>query len=205
MRTKLKADEKVILTTRRHWYPSLFYPLILSFLLVLIGIALGSQRSIYYLIAFAGILNAVYRIYYRRYDIWVVTNLRVIDEYGLFNHYAFESPLDKINNISFSETLLGRQLGYGNVMIQTAANHGATTYFGVENPNELKDTITTMQEEFRKYVRQSDMTSALAQNKQTGNNSYVADELEKIYVLKQKGILTEDEFNVLKLKILRSS
>lgn len=206
MRTKLKADEKIILTTKRHWYPSLFYPMILSFLLVFIGIVMGSERSFYYLIAAGGIFYAVYKIYYRHKDIWVVTNLRVIDEFGLFNHYAFESPLDKINNISFSQTLWGRQLGYGNVMIQTAANRGATTYLGVENPNELKDCITTMQEEFRKFNIRKDAT-ALAEvvsNNQPEINSSLADELEKIYVLKQKGILTEDEFNDLKFKILKS-
>jgi len=206
MRTKLKADEKIIFTTRRHWYPALFYPLILAFLLVLIGIVIGSLRSIFYLISVAGILYAIYKIYYRLYDIWVVTNLRVIDEYGVFTHYAFESPLDKINNISFSQTLWGRQMGYGNVMIQTAATHGTTTYFGVENPHELKDTITTMQEEYRHPIIRIDTNAraGIVHNSQIENNSSIADELEKIYVLKQKGILTEDEFNNLKIKILKS-
>ena len=40
--------------------------------------------------------------------------------------------------------------------------------------------------------------------KQQINNTSIADELEKIYELKRKGILTEDEFNNLKSKILRS-
>jgi uncharacterized membrane protein YdbT with pleckstrin-like domain len=206
MRTKLKPGEKIILSTRRHWYPSLFFPMVLSFLLVLIGIGLGSQRSVFYLIAFAGVLNAIYRINYRRCDIWVVTSLRVIDEYGLFNHYAIESPLDKINNVSFSQTLWGRQMGYGNVMIQTAAGRRATTYFGVENPNELKDTITTMQEEYKKTAGHEQATAfaGVANGRQQINNTSIADELEKIYELKQKGILTEDEYNNLKLKILNS-
>ena len=180
--------------------------MVLSFLLVLIGIGLSSQRSIFYLIAFAGVLNAIYRINYRRCDIWVVTSLRVIDEYGLFNHYAIESPLDKINNVSFSQTLWGRQMGYGNVMIQTAAGRRATTYFGVENPNELKDTITTMQEEYKKTAGHEQATAfaGVANGRQQINNTSIADELEKIYELKQKGILTEDEYNNLKLKILNS-
>lgn len=174
--------------------------------MVLIGILMASLRSIFYLISVAGILYAIYKIYYRLYDIWVVTNLRVIDEYGLFTHYAFESPLDKINNISFSQTLWGRQMGYGNVMIQTAASHGTTTYFGVENPNELKDSITNMQEEYRHPIMRIDTNAigGVAQNSQSESNSSIADELEKIYVLKQKGILTEDEFNNLKIKILKS-
>ncbi|MGN6603614.1 MAG: PH domain-containing protein [Ginsengibacter sp.] len=200
MRTKLKPGEKIILLTRRHWYPSLFFPFILSVLLVITGIALGSNlHSIYYLIAVAGIVNAVYQIYYRRSDIWAVTNFRVIDEYGLLTHYSKECPLDKINNVSFSQTLWGRQMGYGNVMIQTAAGLGATTYFGVENPGELKDTITTMQEEYRK-PRAFENTTAFATT--TNNKASIADELEKIYQLKQRGVLTEEEYNNLKIKIL---
>ncbi|HUZ58284.1 MAG TPA: PH domain-containing protein [Hanamia sp.] len=207
MRTKLKPGEKMILLTRRHWYPSLFFPMILSFFLVLIGIGLGSQRSVYYLIAVAGVLNAIYRINYRRCDIWMATNLRVIDEYGLFNHYTIESPLDNINNVSFSQTLWGRQMGYGNVMIQTAADRGATTYFGVENPDTLKDTITTMQEEYRKSAGREEVTAlaALVNGRQPANNkASLADELEKTYKLKQKRIPTEDEFNNLKIKILNA-
>lgn len=104
MRTTLKPREKIILLTRRHWYPSLFFPIVLSVLLVVIGIGLGSSmHSVYYLIAGAGVLNAIYRIYYRRCDIWVVTNFRVIDEYGLLTHYSKECPLDKINNVVNSE------------------------------------------------------------------------------------------------------
>ena len=130
----------------------------------------------------------------------------IIDEYGLFNHYLIECPLDKINNVSFSQTLWGRQMGYGNVMIQTAAGRGATTYFGVENPDELKDTITTMQEEYRKTTGQELATAyaGVPFGTQPIKNISIADELEKIYELKQKGILTNDEFNILKMKILSS-
>ncbi|MDE3183951.1 MAG: SHOCT domain-containing protein [Bacteroidota bacterium] len=91
-------------------------------------------------------------------------------------------------------------------MIQTAAGRGATTYFGVENPNELKDTITTMQEEYRKTAGREEATALAAMvngRPQVNKKASVADELEKIYELKQKGILTEDEFNNLKRRILK--
>ena len=85
----------------------------------------------------------------RKYDIWVVTNLRIIDEFGVLSHNAKESPLDKVNNISFTQTFWGRLFGYGNVQIQTAAESGITTYYYVSNPRLLTDTVTKCQEDFR--------------------------------------------------------
>lgn len=92
-------------------------------------------------------------------------------------------------------------MGYGNVMIQTAAGLGATTYFGVENPRELKDTITSMQED---YSRPGAFENTTAFATTTNNIASIADELEKIFELKQRGVLSEDEYNNLKTKILKS-
>jgi len=44
-----------------------------------------------------GIVYWLIRYYSWKVNIWVVTNFRVIDESGLMNHFAKESPLDKIN------------------------------------------------------------------------------------------------------------
>ncbi len=82
-------------------------------------------------------------------DIWVVTNYRVIDETGLINHYAKESPLEKINNVSYDQNIWGRIFNYGHVEIQTAAEIGATDYFNVHHPKRLKDTITLAQSEYK--------------------------------------------------------
>jgi len=191
MRSKLKQDEKLLLITKLHWYPSLFNPLFLSVFCFGVGIAVGSY---FYLVSIASIVYAAYAILDRQCNIWIVTNLRVIDESGLFTHQVIESPLDKINNISFSQGIWGRQLGYGNIMIQTAAGHGATTYFGVENPQQLKDTITTAQEEYKKSLTKNS----------SNNKTSIATELEKIYELKQKGILSDQEYNSLKTKILNN-
>lgn len=165
------------------------------------------DNGIGFIIVVAALIYAIYQILERQCNIWVVTNLRIIDESGLITHYAIESQLDKINNVSYSQSLWGRQLGYGNVEIQTAAGHGATYYIGVESPQLLKDTITTMQEENKKQAGK-DQAKELASTYltgQTNNNTIsIATELERIFDLKQKGILTEDEYKNLKTKILNS-
>jgi uncharacterized membrane protein YdbT with pleckstrin-like domain len=203
MRTKLEKDEKVVLVIRPHWI-LLFWPVLFFVAAMAAGILIGGYGYIIPLVfaCFAG-----YRIIERNRNIWAVTDLRVIDEYGVLSHNSKESPLDKINNVSFNQTFWGRLFGYGNVQIQTAAEIGSTTYHNVEKPKELKDTITQMQEDYKKsqiYSQAHELAKAIVSESKKSATINAADEVEKLYDLKQRGILTEDEYNARKKKLLES-
>jgi uncharacterized membrane protein YdbT with pleckstrin-like domain len=202
MKTQLKKDEKIIMETKPHWL-TLVGPFFLMLICSIMGIIIGSYGLLIVLV-FVGYF--VYKIVQRNNNLWIVTNLRVIDEYGVFSNNTKESPLDKINNVSYLQSFFGKIFGYGNVQIQTAAEIGSTTYFSVENPRELKDTITHMQEEYKLYqikIQASEFANVMATGQQNTKTA-VAAELEKLYELKQKGILTEEEYNNRKTKILNS-
>lgn len=204
MKTELKKEEKVILEIKLHWL-TLFVPFIIMLIGSVMGIVIGSYG---FLVVILFIGYFIYKITQRNNNLWAVTNLRVIDEYGVFSNNTKESPLDKINNISYNQSFWGKIFGYGNVQIQTAAEIGSTTYFTVEKPKELKDTITQMQEEYKQTQikkQASGLASAMinAQQQQT-NKTDIATELEKLHDLKLKGILTEEEYNTRKIKILNS-
>lgn len=81
-----------------------------------------------------------------RCDLWAVTSQRVIDESGVLSVRAVDSPLEKIHNVSCSQSLAGRMLGYGTLNIQTAAETGSTTIEKVARPMELKETILERQQ-----------------------------------------------------------
>jgi len=202
MKTLLKQDEKIIMETKPHWL-ALVGPFFVMLIVSILGIIIGSYGLLLVLV-FVGYF--IYKIIQRNNNLWIVTNLRVIDEYGVFSNNTKESPLDKINNVSYLQSFLGKIFGYGNVQIQTAAEIGSTTYFSVENPKELKDTITHMQEEYKLYQikRQANEFANVMAAGQQNNKTDVATELEKLYELKQKGILTEEEYNNRKAKILNS-
>lgn len=84
-----------------------------------------------------------------RCDLWAVTSQRVIDESGVLSVRAVDSPLEKIHNVSCSQSLAGRMLGYGTLNIQTAAETGSTTIEKVARPMELKETILERQQSGR--------------------------------------------------------
>jgi uncharacterized membrane protein YdbT with pleckstrin-like domain len=205
MKTKLKKEETVVLVIRPHWFV-LVFPFIIAitgFILgILAGIYLGGYGFLVILIP-AGYLG--YKVAQRNNNIWVVTNLRVIDEFGLFSQHSKESPLEKINNVTYEQSIWGRMFGFGNVQIQTAAEIGSTVYYTVERPKELKDTITQMQEEYKKSQIQSqarELAKAISTGHHHQNNTDIASELEKLFELRQRGILTEDEYNAGKKKLL---
>ena len=207
MRTPLQKGEKVLLITRTSWIT-----LIVPVLVALIGLVAA------YFIDFFGwglavsiplLLYFLYRYLSWRVNTWAVTNYRVIDETGLLSHYAKESPLEKINNVSYDQTLFGRIFNYGHVEIQTAAEIGSTDYDDVHAPKMLKDTITLAQADYKTLQLTSQamhMANAIGIHKsnssQHGNSSGIASELEKLYELRQKGILSDEEYSKAKSRIL---
>jgi uncharacterized membrane protein YdbT with pleckstrin-like domain len=204
MRTPLQKGEKILLVTYTSWI-SLVGPTLLMIIGFVGAWFLRNADTIWWSVGVAllGIIIFLYKYFEWRVTIWVVTNYRVIDEAGLLNHFAKESPLEKINNVSYDQTLWGRLMNYGHVKIQTAAEVGATDYFNVQAPKLLKDTITAAQSEHQnmQYGNQAvQMASALG-IRGTSQTS-IASELEKLFELKQKGILSEDEYNRAKSKLI---
>lgn len=197
----MKSDEKVMLVIRLHWLV-----LALPALVAVAGIAAGVWFGGYtYIVTAAALGFLAYRIIERRNNLWAVTNLRVIDEFGVFSLNSKESPLEKINNVTCQQSLWGRMFGFGNVQIQTAAETGATTYAMVEKPEKLRDMITLMQEEYKKTqitLQARELAKAIAMGAPGQARTDIASELEKLHDLKQRGILTEVEYLAAKRKIL---
>ena len=163
MRTKLREGERLIFQTRAHWItvvkPAIVLILALALLILSYALVKPEEGIAKFAHAVCGILliaAALYFGYYewfRRTDLWAVTNLRVVDEMGIFKRFSKESPLDKINNLSYDQSLLGRMMGYGDVEIQTAAEDGATIYRKVAKPKQLKETIAHYRDEYPKELQ----------------------------------------------------
>src|SRR3984957_7117187 len=208
MRPPLQKGEKILLVTYSSW-TSLVVPVLLTLVLIAGGVAIVyyANSALGWIFALLGVVYWLIRFYNWKVNIWVVTNFRVIDEAGLLSHFAKESPLDKINNVSYDQTMGGRLFNYGHVKIQTAAQIGATDYFNVNHPKRLKDTITAAQADFQnwQYGNQAAQMAAALEARQPsprGDAPQVAAELEKLFDLKMKGAISEDEYNRAKARLL---
>lgn len=155
MRTKLRHGEKVILILRKHWFslvPFIIFVIFsFSFTFYLINKINVSETTtnFFWLITIFPLLILIYKIIERKHNIWGITNYRIIDEAGIISRYFKESPLNKINNTSYKQTILGRIFGYGDIAIQTAAKDGETIFKFVSNPKAFIETLQDSIEDFQ--------------------------------------------------------
>ena len=156
MRTRLRPGEDLAAVVRRH---IIVFGGPFTLVLFLSGCLIGAffVRRPYVLPAAAALLLlaaawGLWRWLEWRADLWAVTSQRVIDESGVLSVRAVDSPLDKINEVTSTQSIWGRMLGYGDLNIQTAAEVGSTTIETVGRPMELKETILEQQERARYNV-----------------------------------------------------
>jgi len=207
MRTSLQKGEKILLITHASW-TSLILPVFIALAGCIGSYFIGFTDHYGWIAAVLGLLYLLIRYAAWSANIWVVTNFRVIDEAGLLSHFAKESPLDKINNVSYRRTVMGRIFNYGDVEIQTAAEVGATIYVNVTNPKRLQETIVNAQSEYKnwEYGNQARQMAAAIDTRGAGASAasapQIAAELEKLFELKMKGAISEDEYNRAKARLL---
>ncbi len=208
MRTVLKKDEKILIIIRQHWL-KLALPFFAWLLLAVLLLWLLNNKTAAFIIVLVTALYPMLEYINWKYNLWCVTNLRVVDESGFFSRYSKESPLDKINNVEYDQSVWGRLFGFGNVDIQTAAELGETTYNLIHHPKLLKDTITHAQEEYKKMQitnQATQLAEAIARTAPGGRPSQqmIADELHKLFELLQKGAITQEEYVTQKNKLINS-
>ena len=103
---------------------------------------------------------------------------------------------------------MGRLFNFGHVEIQTAAQVGATDYYNVNHPKRLKDTITAAQADYKNWQYSSQATQmaaaldARSASTVKADAPQVAQELERLFELKMKGALSDDEYNRAKARLL---
>lgn len=205
MRTSLKKDEKILLITRQHWI-KLILPIFIWLLIAALSIWLLQTTGL--IITLAAALYPMIEYLSWKNNLWCITSVRVVDESGFFTRYSKESPLDKINNVEYDQSIWGRLFGYGNVDIQTAAEMGETTYELIHHPKLLKDTITHAQEEYKKTAINNQafqLAQAIAATSaaSASTQNVIADELHKLFELLQKGAITQEEYNQQKSRLLQ--
>lgn len=163
-----KADEKVLVVARHHWFvffreligllllfflPFFVVPILGIFVSAGAGIVIPGGVGFFLASLWALILwqmlFARWTDYY--YDIWIVTNWRIIDieQKSFFSRdVATLLNLDKIEDIATRvNSVLGTFLEYGTIQIQTAASHREFIFDEAADPRGVEKVIRKAQEE----------------------------------------------------------
>jgi hypothetical protein len=202
LQSLLGESERILLVGRQHLVV-VMRPLLVDILAVLILLGLITVLLVpvfppgmlaYGLLLFplAGIVRELLVWWNRQY---VVTNRRVIHISGVFNKNVIDSSLEKVNDVKMEQSFFGRLLGYGDVEILTASELGVNLFRRIENPVRFKTVMLNAKEEMgreewdtegRPIHRPEDIPVAIA----------------RLDALRQKGAVTEEEFQKKKQELL---
>jgi len=78
-----------------------------------------------------------------------ITNKRIIVKRGLLSAHVDEFTLDKVQNVSFHQGILGKLLKYGTVIVQTGATFGKDGLQGIKDPKLVRNTLLEQIESHR--------------------------------------------------------
>jgi uncharacterized membrane protein YdbT with pleckstrin-like domain len=129
-------------------------------------------------------------------SIFAVTSDRVIHREGFIAKRSMEIPLEAINDVRFEQGVVDRMVGAGSLLISSASETGTNTFRDIRHPEEVQRTIYHQGELNKKRMYQGDQAAPVAPSATV--------ELERLAKLRADGVLTEEEFQAQKAKILET-
>lgn len=155
----LQSGESIQWLSHRHWIqllrkvlPSL---VILGGLLALsLAVAFGLVASggwVYWVISSGGLLmmgQVAWGLIDYLNDSLIITNRRVVlqEEVLFFKRWRYEAALDRIENVDIRIGFWGKLLGYGNIVMRTAAEQGALSFAFVVQPDVIEQKVTELRD-----------------------------------------------------------
>jgi Bacterial PH domain/Short C-terminal domain len=191
---QLLPDEEVVLLTHQHPMV-LFWPILINIAAAAVVVALAFTLAVYWFLFFylGPLLLLLWEVLVRHKKEYIITTRRVVKQQGIFSVSSFDASLDKINNIFHEQSLWGRILGYGNVRLETASEHGITVFHLIPDPLAFKNCIVQQ----RELYRSSQMGSLGSVRRED-----VPRMLDELASLRDRNVITAAEFDEKKKDLL---
>ena len=190
----LSPGERVETEFRPHW-KVLITPVALLVLAIVIAFVIGSLIDgtlgliLAILAVVLGIVAGIKAWFHWLFTKYIITNERLIIREGLIARKGKEIPLERIDNVSFSQTVGERILRSGDLIIESAGEGGQSLYSDIPKPEDTQSMIYQIREARMMALEGKGTVSA-------------ADEIAKLSNLWKEGILTDEEFESKKRKLL---
>jgi uncharacterized membrane protein YdbT with pleckstrin-like domain len=145
----LQPDEKVRYSTTIHWI--VYLPGILAWIAAIFFFALqrgavtDGANILWLALACVSALIAAYWTFRAWFQRWTnetdVTSMRVVHKEGFIQRRTFEMNLDKVESVDVNQSIPGRLLGYGDVMIR-GVGEGDKDIKMIASPIQFRNHIT---------------------------------------------------------------
>ena len=213
-RRLLIENEELILELRPHWI-ALVGPAAVTVLLAALWTGAlvfapddGFARSLTVWGGTALALVVFFLYPVRKFIAWVtsyfvVTSDRVIHREGWIAKRSMEIPLEAINDVRFNQGVFERMIGAGDLVISSASEFGRQVFGDIRHPEEVQKTIYHQGELNKERMYRGGPAQAPPAPPPASPSTMT--ELERLAELRDKGVLTEAEFQEQKKKILGGS
>ncbi|HUG83367.1 MAG TPA: PH domain-containing protein [Euzebya sp.] len=195
----LNANETIVLDLHPHWRiflaPVALLVVALAGLAAVVGVIKPDEPILIMLASVPAAVGLVwfgFRLVLWRTTHFVVTTDRVIYRSGIISKAGQNIPLERINNVAFSQTVLERLLRVGDLVIESAGTTGRQVFDDVLNPSKVENRIYA---EIENAKERDDTRAARA-------GISVADELSKLEQLRRQGVISEEQFEAQKARLL---
>lgn len=193
----LTSNEQIVREMRAHW-KALIRPVVLT--IIVWGAAgfaytaIGSGPAWIALVValVLWIVVAGWPILQWRFTEYAITNERLIARSGVIAKHAKEIPLETINDITFTQTLLDRILRAGDLVLESAGERGQQVFNDIGRPEQIQKLI---------YETAEARKVAFSRG---GAHLSVADEIAKLADLRDRGVISSADFEARKAKLLES-
>jgi uncharacterized membrane protein YdbT with pleckstrin-like domain len=197
-RKLLNDHEDVILDLRPHWwYFAKPAAVLAAFLIVSVALQVAVGNSVVTLVTLVPVVVALLWVA-GRYARWantnfVVTTERLIFRSGVLAKHGREIPIERVNDISFHQSIFERIIGTGDLTIESAGERGQETFSNVRRPSLVQNEI------YRQMEAAQDRTASRLAG---GHNLSIPEQIEKLDELRQRGVISQAEFDAKKAKLL---
>jgi len=217
----LGESEEIVAEFRPHWI-FLGWPLV--FALAAVGLTVGVVAAspgapigvLYGLGALMGVclLWLAARYVRRTTTDLVVTTTRVVRSTGVLSRRNLEIRLDRINELSYHQSIGGRLIGSGEVLIEVSGETGIVVLDHVPRPAVIQSLISAQVSDWHRrmwapsphtHVPTPDTPPAGVPLRASGASEATgaAERLVQLDELRRRGIVSAEEYEVKKKELLR--
>lgn len=200
----LHENEELVLDLRPHWMYITPAAVLLAVAILIGLVSLAGPTALQLpagLIVVAALGYFVYKYVNWTSTSFAVTNERVMFRYGVLTRQGAQIPLEKINSVDFRQGLLERLVGTGNLIIEAGSENSVESFRNIRKPLAVQQEINHQINEHDRR-RWTPPAEALSGASGATSGLSVAEQLEKLADLRDRGALTDAEFQAEKAKLL---
>jgi uncharacterized membrane protein YdbT with pleckstrin-like domain len=200
---KLLNDyEELAVDLHPHWlyFFEAVFALIATIVLGIVVVAVDAPSGVKWLVLALIVASVLWVVV--RYAKWMTTNFvitsdRVIFRHGVIAKSGIEIPLERVNSVHFSQSIIERMVGAGDLLIESGAEGGQQRFTDVHDPDKIQNLIHSQMEQNEKRMFQAHHPDASP----AAVNDVMA-QLERLEAMRERGTLTPEEFETQKQRLL---